>query len=195
MTYATLNYPTSVLTWLNSVIAFSRTTTERFDTDIHTAISLGAKGCVIQSQLLKWHLETECRSRNSSGPLDLDGGLRYNSQTLMGYLYYHAMMIYLSAMFNPRYEIWQDDCVKRFLPLRSLEEVDAHVHDILELAEFALQHSTVAGFLLYLPIRIAGQRCKSAVDRLRVHKIISQVADRGFVVVKSLVPVFERLWV
>jgi primosomal replication protein N len=136
----------------------------------------------------------DLQSQTASVPLDSGADLHFHNETILGKVYYHTMMIYLPAMFTPSHKIWHNDTVRSSLPFCTPAEVDVHVQAILEHAEVMLQQSTLAGILLYLPMRVAGQRCASHMDRTRVQRIISQIADRGFVAIKSLLPAFARLW-
>lgn len=130
-----------------------------------------------------------------SSPLhDLYFVTNCESETLLGRIYYHTMLVYLSAMFDIHHKIWKAHLVGDCVPTLSSDDVKTHVQTIINLIASALDHSNLVGPLFYLPLRVAGQRCDRDDDRARVLGIISRIAERGFVVVKSLLPIFENSW-
>ena len=161
--------------------------------ELQTAVQLAHEGSIIQANLrrcgiqlyrLPWTLLD-----GSSDP----GSEFHNSQNILGKIYYHTMLVYLSGMFSYN-EFWARPTLSNITATLCSLEVKEHVNAITDQVEWALEHSNLAGPLFYLPLRIAGQRCQTEFECARIRALISRIAQGGFIVIRSLLEVLQRVW-
>jgi hypothetical protein len=75
--------------------------------------------------------------------------------TSVAWMYYHALSIYLSGVFD--YTL-SEVCA---IPSLRDEEITVHLEGILKRSDEALQQSQTSRVFLLLPLRIAGNRCRN----------------------------------
>jgi hypothetical protein len=107
--------------------------------------------------------------------------------TSVAWMYYHALSIYLSGVFD--YTLSE---VSATPSLRD-EEIMIHLEGILKRSDEAIQHSQTSRVFLLLPLRIAGNRCSSWKQCQEVLKRIDILRDQ-FAVATAFRTELLQIW-
>jgi hypothetical protein len=105
----------------------------------------------------------------------------------VGWMYYHALSIYLSGIFD--YTLSE---VRTTLPLRA-DEITVHLEGILTRSDEALQQNQVSQVFLLLPLRIAGNRCSTSKQCYEVLKRLDMLRTQ-FAVAAAFRSELLNLW-
>ncbi|CEO59572.1 hypothetical protein PMG11_04245 [Penicillium brasilianum] len=102
--------------------------------------------------------------------------------------YYHAMLIFLFNTFD-YYRCWH----LAHSPYLSPNEISRHVDQILRQAGIILD-SGGSGLLLIFPLRVAGTRAGTDVQRSTVLTLLDCIFKRGFIVASRIKDDLDQLW-
>lgn len=141
---------------------------------------LGTEGIEIQDSLFKWRREAVAQSACEKSP---------NSGYHHALAYYHALLIFL---FNS-FDYYPHLNLKR-APRLSQLEIDHHVESILEHADYVVDQSGGSGVLVFFPLRVAGTRVKTEVQRARILGMLDRVLKSGFVVSERIKADLQEYW-
>jgi hypothetical protein len=119
----------------------------------------------------------------------LDSTKEDDSRSKFANVYFHAISIYLSGHFDYRYQF--NHILSASLPSK---EIDVHVREILQHTEEALKTTRLAGILFLFPLRVAGARARTAVQRLRILEMLDGISDKSFVVAHAFSEDLKDLW-
>ena len=105
----------------------------------------------------------------------------------VAWMYYHALSIYLSGVFD--YTL-SEVCA---IPSLRDDEITVHLDGILKRSDEALQQSQTSRVFLLLPLRIAGNRCSSWRQCQEVLNRIDVLRDR-FAVASAFRTELLHIW-
>lgn len=109
--------------------------------------------------------------------------------SLLAQIYYHAISIFLSGLFDYRREF---DSIPT--PILSASEITTHVGAILSLTTLALNTTNIAGALYMFPLRVAGARAVNNAQRKLILDMLSEISDRSFVVAQAFTADLTAVW-
>lgn len=112
-------------------------------------------------------------------------------ETLLSTVFFAAISIYLSGIFDYEITYWQS----RDIPVPCIPEdkVQEHLNSILTLTEVSLQLTTLSPLLFLFPLRIAGARSYEWWQRDRVLLLLGQIAQ-NFAVAQIFKMELGQLW-
>jgi hypothetical protein len=114
--------------------------------------------------------------------------MRMNAQdTSVAWMYYHALSIYLSGVFD--YTL-SEVCA---IPSLRDEEITVHLEGILKRSDEAIQQSQTSRVFLLLPLRIGGNRCSNWKQCQEVLKRIDILRDQ-FAVATAFRTELLQIW-
>lgn len=152
-------------------------------------LAFGTEGLHMRESLQQWwttalawegEFETQVSSTSDFRAPD--------KELLIGYMYYHAISIYLSGTFD-YYPHW-DSTLAPILPRSTIEW---HVCEILD-ACYKLLDQGVAGVLLFFPLRVAGARAMDSRSRAIILNLLQMTSNRGYVVADTFTTDLSQLW-
>ncbi|KAL5364825.1 hypothetical protein BJX96DRAFT_188096 [Aspergillus floccosus] len=104
-------------------------------------------------------------------------------------LYCHTMSIFLFNTFD-YYHCWHLD----HSPYMSAQETGRHVDQISRLADLILNTPGGSGILLIFPLRVAGTRADTDLQKAKVLDLLDRIARCGFIVANRIRDDVEDLW-
>ena len=107
--------------------------------------------------------------------------------TSVAWMYYHALSIYLSGVFD--YTL-SEVCA---IPSLRDDEITVHLEGILQRTDEALQQNQTSRVFLLLPLRIAGNRCSNWKQGQAVLKRIDILRDQ-FAVATAFRTELLQIW-
>ncbi|CAI6296015.1 unnamed protein product [Periconia digitata] len=110
---------------------------------------------------------------------------------LIGNLYFHAISIYLSGIFD-YHAPWTMEGAPP-APILTRNEVEQHVAAIFRLSLKMLDVG-VAGILLFFPLRVAGARSWQVHDHDMILSLFRQIRGRGYTTAETLMMELGGLW-
>lgn len=110
-----------------------------------------------------------------------------NSETSVGWIYYHATSIYLSGLFD--YILSGTGCI---ISLTGAE-VKFHTVGLLSRTKIALRECSVSSLLLLLPLRIAGNRCNTPTEFREVIDQLTEI-ERVFAITSAFKRELQQIW-
>jgi Fungal specific transcription factor domain len=142
----------------------------------------------LQSALLDWYSQsliwTATRSAaNPTAPYKLD------PQLTIAHIYYHAISIFLSGIFDYR-PYWSHVPAPRL----GLQAVEKTLGTLLPMIEAALKTSNLAGVLFLFPLRVAGARTRATPQKEQILKLLQSISRRNFVVADAFMGDLTTLW-
>ncbi|KAG5932509.1 hypothetical protein E4U59_007446 [Claviceps monticola] len=117
--------------------------------------------------------------------------LAHQPSTLLSHVFYAAISIYLSGVFDYNLPHW--DTVGVLAPTLDQQTVTQHVHSILELTKIGLDRTSLSPVLFLFPLRIAGARSHHAWQRNVVSSLVACVG-KGFAVAGAVEADLIELW-
>lgn len=114
-----------------------------------------------------------------------------SSQTLLSSIYFSAISIFLSGIFD--YEVLQWDKWQVAVPTLSEDAVQMHLGVVLTLTEAALSKTPLSPLLFLFPLRIAGSRSYERWQRDRVLRLLERISQ-SFAVAKIFKLELGHLW-
>lgn len=168
-------------------------TTISFGSKVAIKKSLGDGGFVLRTRLQQWYLtavawDSDSQSRACRLPNFRTTYKDFTTESLTGFVYFHAASIYLSGTYD-----YHPHWTAATAPILSRGEIEWHVSEILRLSHELLDHGT-AGLLLFFPLRVAGARATDAQARARITDLLQMTVQRGFVVAEAFVQDLSELW-
>lgn len=143
---------------------------------------LAAKGFAIRSSIEKWYITFQDQIESNTL-------LAQDPFTILAEIYYHAISIYLSGLFDYRPQFNQ--VVTPALPIGTIQ---SHGNCILSKTERALRTTQLAGIFFFFPLRVAGARAQSARQRSSILIMLKEISARSFVVADAFVSDLNTLW-
>lgn len=148
----------------------------------HELISMANDGLALQHSLYEWY-KIFLSWSTLSPPTQTD------APSLVASIYFHAIVIFLSGIFEYR-SYWDDIDA----PKLSTAQVQQYMLTILSEVEHALKNTRLAGILFFCPLSIAGARCRSSTERSLILSMLYTIAKRNFVVAGAFVDDLTNLW-
>lgn len=157
------------------------------------AMAISADGHRLREALTSWSTAYMPRS-----PPNLSSGQGYlghddaaDPSTLLARVFYAAISIYLSGVFDYELLHWQE--FNLAVPTLDEATVVEHLHTILALTEIGLGSTTLSPVLFLFPLRIAGSRSYHQWQRDRVSALVAQIG-RAFVVASAISDDLAKVW-
>lgn len=150
-----------------------------------TQISLlesAATGLIIRNSLNLWNSGFHTWNKQ-------DPSSSTDPRSTLASIYYHAISIYLSGLFDYRSQF--NDILA---PTLSFETIQIHVSAILSETTNALRTTNLAGLLFFFPLRVAGARAVSSEHKNLILGMLKEISKRSFVVADAFVSDLENLW-
>ena len=143
---------------------------------------LAVEGRAIRETLNNWKTNFEEWIEAGSTPL-------LTSQSLLATVYFHAISIYLSGIFDYRPQFNHINA-----PRLSQCVVQSHVDSIISTGLMTLRTTNLGGILLFFPLRVAGSRVTSRQEAETIIQMLNEISKRSFVVADAFVTDLEDLW-
>lgn len=141
---------------------------------------LASEGQQIKSNLDLWHLDFQDWKAKS---------ITDDDRSLLATVYYHAVSIFLSGIFDYRVEF--NDVASP--ELRS-EVIQFHLTGILTYTKLALINRRLGGILFFFPLRVAGARAKTVEQKETITLMFNNISERNFVVAGAFTTDLHNLW-
>ena len=150
---------------------------------LHRAIlEFAAEGFVIRSALADWYANFQKWSAETGTP-------EYNPNSVLATIYFCAISIYLSGIFDYR---TQFNTIPT--PTISQDVVQNHVDEILRMTEISLKTANLAAVLFFFPLRVAGARVTTARETELICTMLREISMRGFVVADAFRADLKSVW-
>ncbi|KAG4433522.1 hypothetical protein IFR05_011005 [Cadophora sp. M221] len=142
-------------------------------------IDLANEGVFLRQTINDWY-------RNF---FDSPVSLENDPWSLLATIYYHAISIYLTGLFDYRAQF-------NNIPFPNLPHttIQAHVHSIISQTKLALSTTNLAGALFVFALRVAGARAVSEEQRRGILEMLVEISTRSFVVAEAFKADLEELW-
>jgi hypothetical protein len=154
------------------------------------SIALADEGLVLQERLRQWMIQTATWEFATSS--QCKEATKSDIELLIGYIYYHAISIYLSGTFD--YHVHWSRPGAPSAPILPGSQINQHVSEILRLSQVLLARGA-SGVLLFFPLRVAGARAIDTRSRGEIMTLFQTTATRGFVVAEAFKIDLSDLWV
>jgi hypothetical protein len=154
-------------------------TVTRFNEPDPILNQFGIEAAEIQRNIFELHGEITNRGLEKSR----------NLETHQGLAYCHTTLIFLFNTFD-YYHCWH----LNHSPHLSTCEISHHVDQILQQAELILNTLGGSGLLLIFPLRVAGTRAESRVQKARILGLLDRIFKRGFIVAGRIKVDLHQLW-
>ena len=145
-------------------------------------LHLASEGIDLRNALFRWS-ETFAAWRN------LDSTHKEDARSTLANIYFHAISIYLSGLYDYRYQFNQ--ILSASLPS---DNIQIHVCEILHHTEDAMKTTRLAGILFFFPLRVAGARARTSAQRSAILSMLDRITERSFVVAQAFSQVLKSLW-
>lgn len=143
---------------------------------------LAAEGLLLRDSLNKW-----CMSFQQW--INVTGSHPESGQSILATLYFHAISIFLSGIFDYRCEF--NHILSPRLPQRQIQN---HVDTILSDTRIALKTTNLGGVLFFFPLRVAGARVTSNKEANAILVMLDEISKRSFVVAEAFVSDLRAIW-
>jgi hypothetical protein len=149
------------------------------ESDDSVIISLAAQGTEIRRHLSEWLqlVQTQYSALHTSF-----NHLLQDTELLISLIYFHALSIYLSGIYDYHSEFVLSNAV---LPLLSQSQVEHHLSSIIRITDFALRETKLAGLLFLFPLRVAASRSRTMYYRTELLKLIRMMRNKGFAILET----------
>ncbi|KAG6115649.1 hypothetical protein E4U13_002608 [Claviceps humidiphila] len=117
--------------------------------------------------------------------------LAHQPSILLSHVFYAAISIYLSGVFD--YDLPHWDTVGVLVPTLDQQTVAQHVNSILKFTKIGLEKTSLSPVLFLFPLRIAGARSHDAWQRNVVGSLVACVG-KGFAVAGAVEADLIELW-
>lgn len=145
-------------------------------------LELASKGILLRSSIKEWY--TTFQTQIERNPL-----LAQNPSTILAEIYYHAISIYLSGLFDYRPQFNQVPS-----PALPFGTIQSHGNCILSKTERALRTTRLAGIWFFFPLRVAGARAQSAQQKSSILIMLKEISARSFIVADAFFMDLNTLW-
>jgi hypothetical protein len=151
-------------------------------------ITLVAQGTQLRGHLLDWQQQVQIQfsSQHKSA-----NSLIQESELLLSLIYFHAISIYLSGIYDYHPQIFSSTVV---LPTLSQSEIDYHLSSIIKLTGYALE-TNLASLLFFFPLRVAAARSRTTQYRSDVLALLRKVRCKGFAISDFFELEIRALWI
>ena len=143
---------------------------------------LTTKGLILRQALNNWSTTFHQWSQTTSTPIT-------TPQSLLATIYYHAISIFLSGIFDYRPQF-----VYINAPSLPQNIIQYHVDAILSSTERALKATSLGGVLFFFPLRVTGARVTTEGEAGRIVKMLREISKRSFVVADAFTADLTELW-
>ncbi|KAI8937089.1 hypothetical protein NX059_006305 [Plenodomus lindquistii] len=150
--------------------------------------ALGSEGFRMRESLQQWWIVASAWNNEFEERFAACGSRKLDEELLMGYIYYHAISIYLSGTYD-YHPHWTSDNA----PILPYITIKWHVSEILG-ASYRLLDQGIAGVLLFFPLRVAGARARDMLSRNTILDLLSATSNRGYVVAEAFTTDLSELW-
>ncbi|KIN06342.1 hypothetical protein OIDMADRAFT_176424 [Oidiodendron maius Zn] len=145
-------------------------------------VELAAEGLLIRSALDNWYIDFMKWST------DFDT-LEQNFQSILAIIYFHAISIYLSGIFD--YHSQFNDMPT---PALSQPVIQGHVNMILTKTTIAMKTTNLSPLLFFFPLRVAGARVTSILEAGFILELLQEISNRSFPVAEAFTEDLKNLW-
>jgi hypothetical protein len=145
-------------------------------------LHLASEGIALRTALIQW-------LDSFNDWLSLDSARKEDARSTLANIYFHAISIYLSGIFDYRHQF--NEFLSAALPL---EDIRAHVCGILQSTEVALRTTNLAGILFFFPLRVAGARARCSEQRTAILAMLDRISERSFMVAHAFSDDLRALW-
>lgn len=142
-------------------------------------IDLIFQGHHLRARLEDWYERSQGQQSPSADPW-----------LFLAIIYYHAISIYLSGIFDYRPQFDH-----LYPPTLALEIIQAHVTNILAKIEVALQTTNLAAICFFFPLRVAGARVWLEEQKLLILRLLGNISKRAYIVADAFILDLNTLWV
>jgi Fungal specific transcription factor domain len=145
------------------------------------------EGLTLRSSLESWRVmasEYSARSQTLSPRFE-------DLQMHLADIYYHAISIYLSGIFD-HHTVYTDLAITT--PTLSQAQIDSHLDAILGGVDATLKHTNLAGVLFLFPLRVAGARAREKRQQETLVGLLKTIAQKGFRVSEAFITDLGELW-
>ncbi|KAL5317137.1 hypothetical protein ACEPPN_014231 [Leptodophora sp. 'Broadleaf-Isolate-01'] len=142
-------------------------------------IDLATKGIFLRQTIDNWYKSFT----------DFSISLENDPWSLLATIYYHAISIYLTGLFDYRPQF-------NTIPFPNLSPatIQAHVCSIISQTMLALSTTNLAGALFVFALRVAGARAVKEEQRREILGMLAEISTRSFVVAEAFKADLEELW-
>lgn len=107
-------------------------------------------------------------------------------------IYYHAISIYLSGIFDYHSVIYRSFDLS--IPILLSSDVDQHVNSLLGRVKVALCHTHLSGLLFLFPLRVAGARAFTQAHQQKVKDLLKLISAQGIAVSQAFIDDLAWVW-
>jgi hypothetical protein len=140
------------------------------------------EGLGVREGLESWRTNFQLWCKDASALIE-------DSQSILAVIYYHAISIYLSGIFDYRFQFNQI-----VTPTLSQPRIEHHVDMILSKTQVALETTNLGGVLFFFPLRVAGARATCQGEKTMILEMLKEISRRSFVVADAFKTDLEELW-
>ncbi|KAF2814887.1 uncharacterized protein BDZ99DRAFT_485431 [Mytilinidion resinicola] len=151
--------------------------------------TLIAEGLRLRRCLSNWYQHIEQRFPTTK---ESPAYLQTDLQLLISLIYYHAVSIFLSGIFD--YRLSSFPVPPPSLPILTRAQVEHHLASILSLTELALDKTWLTGVAFLFPLRVAAARAWSVEDQNEVLQRLRSVRSKGFSITNLFEAEVTCLW-
>jgi hypothetical protein len=152
------------------------------DHTLDTLIKSTVEGHKIRTALAEW--DTKFQTWCGSADAHLSA-----TQSILARIYFHAISIYLSGIFDYRIQFINMDA-----PTLPQLTIQAHVDGILFHTALALKSTNMGGLLFFFPLRVAGARVTTIQETDAISNMLNDISKHGFIVAHAFVSDLRSLW-
>lgn len=145
-------------------------------------LQLASEGVALRAALYSWR-------GSFKAWLSLDPAREDDPRSTLANIYFPAISIYLSGIFDYRYQF--NHILSASIPS---EDIQVHVQEILRYTEEALKTTNLVGLLFFFPLRVAGARARTLPQRSAILAMLDRISERGFVVAQAFSEDLKALW-
>jgi hypothetical protein len=143
---------------------------------------LAVEGLLLRDALNNWYMNFQQWVTDT-------GSCPEDSQSLLALIYYHAISIFLSGIFD-----YHSEFHHIITPALSRGHIQNHVDNILMNSRKGLKTTNLGGILFFFPLRVAGARVAIKEEADAIVAMLDEISKRSFVVADSFVSDLKSLW-
>ncbi|KAH9877362.1 hypothetical protein IAQ61_002727 [Plenodomus lingam] len=150
---------------------------------------LGLEGFQMRASLQEWWFVASAWENEFGDCFSPHSNLKKpDKELLTGYIYYHAISIYLSGTYD-----YHPHWTPSSAPILSQSTIEWHVAEILATSHTLLDLG-VAGILLFFPLRVAGARATDMQSKTTILDLLQAISDRGYAVAEAIRTDLFEVW-
>lgn len=157
--------------------------TSKTDDEIQNGLlATASMGLLLRGSLESWQINFQTwKEQSIISTID--------PRSVLAKIYYHSISIYLSGLFD--YHSQYNEILN---PTLQFETVQFHVNEILNTATEALLTTNLAGILFFFPLRVAGARAVTSIQKALILGMLREISKRSYIVADAFVEDLQGLW-